>query len=168
MTDVRHVVPLPDSLRHCGCRMAPTRHAMDCAVAIAFDATPLRERPEYELGRSFAVISWDYPLRVTVEQKVEVELDPIAVILAHADEYERFDMDSSYEEWEKPMVWLSEQIEEQLDTGGVSFRGGRRLSHDRTYFDDFREHPRWTPADTDRLNQALASRPDPNQGALEV
>lgn len=168
MTTTQDVVPLPDSLSKCGCRFAPSRHATTCTTAIEFDAIDLRDRPEYELGRRFAAISWDFPLRISATVRIEVELDPIAVIVAHADEYEQFELERGYEAWEKPMVWLSQRIEEQSDFG-VWF-GSRRLSHDSSHFDEVSEYPRWTPADTDRLNEALAkpAAPDPNQGALEV
>ncbi len=161
------VVPLPEHLARCGCKGAPQRHATNCAVAIAHDAIPLTERPEYEPGRRFAAISWDFPLRVSATLNIEVELDPVAVILDNRDDYEGFVMDASYEAWEKPMVWLSQKIEEGYDCGGVYF-GNRRFSRDHSYLDETSEFPRWTPADTDRLNEALAKLPDPNQGALEV
>jgi hypothetical protein len=164
---LKDTVPLPENLSHCGCPHAPGRHLLTCKPALEFDATDLRDRPEYELGRRFAAIAWEYPFRVTATQRIDVELDVFAVILKHADEYEAFQMDASYHEWEKPMVWLSQQIEEQYDVGGVWF-GDRKLSHDSSYLDDMNEHPRWTPEDTARLNEALAKRPNPNQGVLDV
>jgi hypothetical protein len=168
MTDITDVVPLPPELSTCGCRFAPTTHATTCAVAIAFDTIPLQDRPEYEIGRRFAAISWDYPLRLSGQVNVEVQLDPIAVILEHAEEYKRFELEPGYEEWEKPIVWLTHQISEQCDIG-VWF-GGRRLSWDSSFFDQFTEYPRWTRDDTDRLDEALGTRVavDPNQGTLEV
>lgn len=160
------VVPLPEHLSHCGCKFAPTRHATTCQVAIDFDAIPLSERPEYELGKRFAAIGWDYPLSITTVIHLEVSLDPIAVILAHADAYERFEVEPGYHDWEKPMLWLTQQVEEQVEMD-VWF-GKRRLANSSSYLDEIREFPHWTEQDTDRLNEALARRVNPDQGVLEV
>lgn len=171
MADTQTVVPLPEHLSHCGCRLAPTRHATTCAAAIAFDATPLHERPEYEEGRRFAAISWDFPLTIRGSISVEVDLDPEAIIRKRIDEYRSFEMERGYAEWEKPVVFLCSIIEEQLDFGGVYF-GDRRLSRDHSFVDELRES--WKPEQTrdlfERLNDDGPTRPliDPNQTAFDV
>lgn len=169
-TTTNDVVPLPEHLKHCGCRFAPTRHATNCAVAIAFDEIPLRERPEYKEGQRFAAISWDFPFHIRTEVNVGVDIDPVAIILKNLDEYERFELDSCYEPWEKPMFFICQQIEEQIDTD-VWF-GGRRLSSCYIYTDDIREDPPWTSEDTARLDKVIAEYRnkvvDPNQQQLDL
>jgi hypothetical protein len=159
------VVPLPDTLNTCACQRRPTRHLPSCAVAVAFDSIPLRDRPEYEEGKRFAAVSWDLPVRISGTFHVVVELDPVSIIKDHADEYRAFEMDQGYEEWEKPMVFLCHLVEEQLDIG--IFFGNRRQSSDRSYLDELRDHG-WTKEDSLLLDAALAAVPDPNQGTLEL
>lgn len=163
------VVPLPDELSHCGCKFAPRRHAITCAVAIAFDSVPLQDRPEYAPGRRFAAISWDFPLRIEARVNVEVEIDPVAFIAEHADEYRRFQLDTGYQAWEKPMAFICDRIIDSIDFHGIS--RGRRVSHDHIDISDIEEFPRWEREDTERLDAAIARvpmDPGPNQGKLDV
>lgn len=173
MTD-KPFVPLPDVLNTCTCRFKPSRHLTTCTIAINFDSVPLHERPEYEVGKRFAAISWDFPLRLSANVTADVELDPVAIILKNADEYEAFTMEGGYEPWEKPIVWLTTQIEDELFGAAGLYFGGRRLSRDFVGVDDWDEYPRWTAEDTARLDEALANQKaneevaiDPNQGTLD-
>lgn len=172
MTD-DSMVPLPESLRSCGCPHAPKLHLMKCAPAIAYDETPLDQREGYvwddeaKRSNSFEGFSWEWPLRITGSVSINVSLDPEAIILAHADEYRDFEMDGGYEYWEKPVQFLCHLIEEQLEHGGVFF-GGRRMSADWSSLDELREYPHWTPEDTERVDALLGPRVDPNQGTLDV
>ncbi len=162
------VVPLPDYLKDCGCRHAPSSHVTTCAMAIAFDDVPLLQRPEYVPGKRFAAISWDFPLTITGEVHVSVDLDPVAIITANRREYDAFELENGYEDWEKPMVFLSKMIEDQLDDVFVHI-GGPRMSHDSSYTEMSEETPRWLPEHTEALNAALnIFVVDPNQTALEI
>ena len=164
-TTTYEIVPLPDVLGTCQCPGRPRLHRTTCQIAIDFDATPLSERPEYELGRRFAAIGWDYPVTISGSFRIEIALDPMAIILARSDEYEEFEMEQGYQDWEKPMTFLCYLIKEQYYTGGVCF-GSRRMSADRSFMDELWDRG-WTKEDTERLNEALGQpKPDPNQGVL--
>jgi hypothetical protein len=168
-TDARElgstVVPLPDTLSTCDCPWKPTRHLPSCTVAVAFDSIPLRDRPEFEEGKRFACVSWDLPVQISGTYHIEIEVDPVAIIKDHVDEYQAFEMERGCEEWEKPMAFLCHLVEEQVDIG--IFFGNRRQSSDRSYLDELHDQG-WTPEDTARLDAALAAVPDPNQGVLEI
>ena len=156
------VVPLPEILGTCSCPDRPRLHKTTCQVAIDFDNTPLSERPGYELGRRFAAVSWDYPVTISGEFRIDIWLDPTTIILARADEYRAFEMELGFRDDEKPMAFICHLIEEQFD--GVFF-GGRRMSSDRSSMDELYDRG-WESEDTERLNVALDNRPDPNQGVL--
>lgn len=169
MNDTTSRVPLPEHLKECGCLWAASgRHLVSCVPAREYDAIPLHEHPEYEMGRVFQAISWQYPLRLEGTVRVTVELDPVAYIANHRDEYEAFELDRSYEEWEKPMVWLWGKIEEGCDDLWASLPFGRTRveSHADARVDEVTEYPTWGPDDTDHLHAALPPVVDPNQGAL--
>lgn len=168
------VVPLPEHLLSCGCpRAAHGTHLTSCVLALAHDATPLSARPEYPSGRRrFQAINWSYPLRLSMTVSVTLEVDPVAYIANHLDEYDAFTIEPGYQPWEKPMVFLSEQLGERIDELGWSFNTPRHVAHVAhldSYASDVECHPRWTSDDTDRLDARLAPlRVDPNQGALDV
>lgn len=162
-------IPLPSELANCGCPMAAGgRHKTSCIPAREHDAIPLMERSEYVEGARFQAISWDYPLRFDVSIHVSVEVDPVAYITEHRDEYEKFEMQPGFQEWEKPMCFISERIEEDYGDVGWSFGGRRYVSRVDSYMDDITEHPRWTAEDTERLHSSFTVRPviDPNQETL--
>lgn len=144
-------------------RWEASRHRTDCAVALEFDRTPIALRADYEPGRRYAWITWDFPVRFMGNYRVNVELDPIGIIKARKAEYDRFELDG-YAEWEKPMAFIAHLITEELDHG-VWF--GMRLSTDHSYMDDLHED-HWTEDDTERLDAVLAAIPDPNQGVLDL
>lgn len=166
MTDV---VPLPDSLNKCLCKGRPTRHLTDCRIAVAFDRIDIRDRPEYEEGRRFACVSWEYPFQISANISVEVSMDPVALIVDRADEYAEYELDPEYEDWEKPVAFLVHLIEEQCDFGGLML-GPRRIVSDRVDFDAYNTAPwpEWTEAHTAQVDEALARRVvvDPNQERL--
>lgn len=157
-------MPLPAHLEDCGCPYAKNgRHLISCIPAREHDAIPLRERPEYAEGQRFRAIGWQYPLRVETTINVTVEMDPAAFIEAHRAEYDDYEMESGYEDWEKPMVFIAEKVAEECDGSMFGFGVGRLVATVSAYADEVTEHPRWTREDTDRLE---ASRVDPNQGTL--
>jgi hypothetical protein len=141
------VVPLPDSLHNCGCRFAPSQHRLDCQAALDY------EKQAREVGRRYRWFSWEFPLRISANINVDISLDPVGVIVAHADEYEQFELERGYEPYEKPIQFLCHLIEDQIDAS-VWF-GDTHLSRDSSYFDGTEEHPRWTPDDTARVEEAL-------------
>lgn len=172
MADTTGVVPLPDHLLTCGCPHAQMgTHKTSCIPAREHDAKPLRDRPEFELGRRFRAISWEYPLRLTANVDYTVELDPVAFFAAHQEEYDAFELESGYEPWEKPMVFLSSKMEEGVDELAATWIfGTRNVARVRAHMDFVSEYPRWEPADTDRLIAKPEPAPevviDPNQGDL--
>lgn len=172
MPDVDEVVPLPAHLEQCGCPGARFgQHLTSCVPAREFDAIPLQERPEYAEGRRFRAISWVFPLRISTTVAIDVQIDPGLYIAKHLDEYDAFEMERGYEEWEKPLVFLLEQINEECDMnlGGLGFGYGRHISHVSTTMDDPHESPRWTREAAAELDVYLASkRVDPNQETLDV
>lgn len=169
--ETTEIVPLPAHLAQCGCpHGARGRHLTSCQPAREHDSIPLGQRPEYEEGRRFQAISWQYPLRLTATINVDVQIDPAFFIAAHLAEYDDFEPDSEYQEWEKPIVFLTERLTEETDMlGGMSFGGGRHVSSASTSMDEVHSHPRWTAEMTAELDAFLASkRVDPNQSTLDV
>lgn len=159
------IIPLPDVLGTCQCSGRPRLHQTNCQVALEFDATSLSDRPGYALGQRFAAISWDYPVTISGSFRIDVALDPMAIILGRRDQYREFEMEDGYQDWEKPMMFICHLIEDQYDIGGVFF-GNRRMSSDRSFMDGLRDRG-WEREDTERLNAALDQPvPDPNQGVL--
>lgn len=173
------IIPLPESLKLCGCPGAERgRHLTSCIPAREHDAIPLSERDGYVQdadGRSnrFQGISWEFPMRFSADLHVEVEMDPVAWFTKHLESYRSFEMEPGFEDWEKPLQFVVREMEDAY----MGFGGwGRYIAQDSSYMDDVDTHPRWEPADTDRLHQALGitDEPpepepepvDPNQGSL--
>lgn len=158
-------IPLPDHLLECGCPSAKNgRHLTSCIPAQEYDVSPLRDRPGYGVGKAFRSVSWEYPFRMIADVSYEVEIDVAAYIAAHQEDYDEFVLEAGYEEWEKPMLFISAAVEEDTDVRGHFDTGQRWISRSTMVVDDIREHPRWTPEDTDRLSGTI----DPNQGTLDV
>jgi hypothetical protein len=171
MTDV---VPLPAHLVECGCPGAQRGwHKTTCAPAREYDATPLQDHPEYAPGRRFQAISWDYPLRLSCDIRVEVEVDPAIFIQNNQEEYDAFEQHASYADWEKPLNFLSSKVESSLDVHGLCPDLGWKRYESRVdaYFDEMSESPHWTEDSYNDLMArlgAVSSTPtvDPNQGDL--
>lgn len=179
-------VPLPEVMNTCACPRKPKLHLTTCAVAIAYDATPLEQRegyvwdPETQRSNSFEGIGWEYPARVDGRVSIDISLDPWLVIQKHRAEYATFEVDRSegWADWEKPLCFLYSLIEEQMDHGGV-YLGPFRICVDRSTLDELHlrfsptgERDRdWGPADTERLDAMLEAMPPlvhPDQGSLDV
>lgn len=181
MDDDVETVPLPEAMSQCGCPHAPRLHVTTCATAIALDDTPLDQREGYvwdeatSRSNRFEGFSWEYPVHIEGSFRIDVRLDPVAIIKDHLDQYRAYEMeDGGYQDWEKPIQFLLHLIEEQVDFGGVYF-GKRRHSMDSSDLEELFEtqRPRWTPEDTERLEAQLTEEPsspvvDPNQGSLDV
>ena len=174
------IVSLPEHLKDgsCGCGGKFGFHKTNCRAAIEYDDIPLADRPGYvwdETGQRsnrFESIRWEYPFHISGEIRIDLRIDIVQVILAHADNYLKYELDPDlgYAEWEKPIAWLYEEIKEAW--WGVSF-GSARLSWDSSDLDEVEEHPRWLPEDTARLDALLAERQaaqpsavHPDQGTL--
>lgn len=162
-------IPLPEHLQNCGCEHAKAGiHATSCVPAREFDAIPLSEREGYAPGVRFRAITWQFPLRFTTTVHVEVEVDPELYLREHQAEYDAFEVPegSGYAPWEKPMVFLTNKITDDLDVDLYAFDGRRFVSRVDSHLGDIDERPRWGEADTNRLHAALAA--DPNQETLDV
>lgn len=163
----RVTIPLPDHLldKSCGCPHAEMgMHRTACKPAREYEAVPLKDRAGYADGASFRCVSWQYPLSITVDLRLTLEIDVKAYIEAHRDQYEAFEMEPGYEAWEKPMVWLSTEIEESAGELEMPWAFDRHLCRARVDADDHSEHPRWTEESYQALN--LSPPVDPNQGDL--
>lgn len=162
------VVPLPAHLERCGCPHATNgRHLVSCIPAREHDAIPLSERPEYKEGQRFRAISWVYPLTIEATMRVTVELDPVPFINAHRAQYEAFELDAAeYEEWEKPIVFISYLIEEECDPGYFGFGVGRHVATVSANMDDIHNHPRWGRDDCTAVVERLGPIVNPDQGSL--
>lgn len=165
-------VPLPEVLSTCPCPNRPNFHLTTCEVAIAHEAIPLSERPEYTgQGQRFAAISWEYPMHIEGSIRIDISVDPELIILEHLDEYHRFQPEDGYQPWEKPAAFIVHLITEQLEPGGVYF-GVRRASRDMTDIDEIRVRDRgyqgFGQAEAEALMERIANRPNPNQATLDV
>jgi hypothetical protein len=150
------VIPLPEALLHCGCPNAANgRHLTTCIPAREHSVIPLRDRPEYVEGARFRAISWDYPLHISTRISVTVDIDPIAYIAAHQAEYDQFEMDSTYQEWERPMCFIASIIEEAAGDLDMRFGFPSHICRTDSYVDDVDEYPQWTSEDTEQLDLAL-------------
>lgn len=164
------VVPLPEHLKECGCPQAQHgRHLTSCIPAREYDKSPLTERPDFEMGRRYQAISWQYPMRMSCSINVTVELDPIAYIKENLAAYDAFVLDSGYEAWEKPMVFLTEKLTEDSEQIGMAFGWSRHIASVSSFVDDVEESPRWTVDKTAELEGELEPhrvKIDPNQETL--
>lgn len=160
-------IPLPEHLQNCGCEYAKAGiHLTSCVPAREYDAIPLSEREGYEQGKSFRAITWQYPLRFTTAVHVEIQIDPLLYLREHKDEYDAFEVPAGYAPWEKPMVFLTNKITDDLEVDVYAFDGRRFVSQVESQHGDIDEYPRWSEGDTDRLHAQLAE--DPNQGKMDV
>lgn len=157
------IIPLPEHLKECGCPGAPFgRHTVSCEPAREHASIPLEERDGYVEGARFRCIAWDYPLQMTAQVHVEVELDPVAYIIRHRDAYDAFVVPPGHHDWEKPMVFLADRVEEGCDEiwAALPFGYDRLESNVRSFIGELRESPRWGPEDTEALHAALLTDPD--------
>lgn len=146
-------------------------HVTSCKPALEHDKKPLSEHPQYELGKRFQAISWQYPLSIRATVDVRIEVDPVAYILEHRKEYEEFEPERGFQPWEKPMCFLTTLVDDAVQNIYTPFGGGRHISRESVDAVDLHEHPRWTKEMTEQLDAVLAGpppapEPDPNQGDL--
>lgn len=155
------VVPLPESLKTCGCPRANVgMHLTSCIPAREHDAIPLKDRPEYVEtdGRSnrFRGITWEFPLEISGSYDIQVKLDPEALLRRRLKDYTAWELPrgEGYAPWEKPIVYIQHLISEDYDGMGFS-GGGHYVSSDWSAMGNLDVHPEWTPHQTELLHAAL-------------
>jgi hypothetical protein len=152
---MKDMIPLPEHLKTCGCPRADSgTHLTSCEPARAYDETPLSDRPEYEEGRSFACVRWEFPLRLTATVSIEVNIDPYLWIKRFQKEYDEYELEPGFDEWEKPMCYLASLMAEEPE---MTFGYPRHVSSVWTDLTDVGEYPRWTQEMTDDLHARLYS-----------
>jgi hypothetical protein len=177
MTVQEGVIPLPEHLLTCGCpKAAQGWHLSTCQPARAHEGDRDKYK-DYPDGTRFQGIMWEFPLRLSARISYEVELDPVAFIEKHRDRYDQYEMERGYEPWEKPMLFISSLMEEDIDNiVGGWFGYPRYVSRVDVRCDEISEHPRWTaemtaqhfpdPEPAPVIDPEPAPVIDPNQGDL--
>lgn len=148
------VIPLPEHLTsgECGCPRAKLgTHKTHCLPAREHAAAP----HDYQVGKRRQAIIWQYPLRITIDVSVDIDLDPALFIKQHLREYDEFvlRLEDGYEAWEKPLIFLTTVLDPDVYVSPLDQGPAGRYTVNSG---DIDEYPRWTPELTEALELDLA------------